>query len=135
MNGYEQRITGNESYDLFNQGLDPEKVEIWEHICIRKGRKNAVSIQTLEFLTGIPKKRIQAIISHLVKYHKKPIGSICSQPPGVYTIIEVDDLERNYQSLVNRGLKILYRAARLKGSTLPQLLGQLDLNLEFEDAD
>lgn len=109
------------------------------------GRKNAITAKKLTnffnvrmgMVTGngnmkISEKRVRELVRVLREKRKVPIGSATDKPAGYYIINDPDDLERNYQSFLHRGLSILTMGASLKNTTLPELLGQLRLKLLYD---
>jgi len=97
-----------------------------------KGRPRHRAISNAEIVaaTGIPERIVRRIVADLIIDHHKPIGSATGGPAGYYWIDDPDEAEKNYLRLRKRGLKILIRAAVLKGIGRDELADQLRLDLE-----
>ncbi len=78
--------------------------------------------------TGYHERRIRQIVRDLVYLYHQPIGS--STGKGYYWITRPEEIEDNYRRLRKRGIKILQRAAAMKGVALSKLLKQAELELD-----
>ena len=113
--------------DLFNQdmiGLSGDERVVWGVVRERQGRKRAIAISTIAHCANMTKKRVQAVISDLVKDHGKMIGSAYSHPTGVFVITDQEELEKECRQLRSRAMKCLVRASKLKQQAVEEVFKQ-----------
>ena len=107
-----------------------------------QGRGNAVSVKDLTEIVNfkmqnanckdeenISEVRVRQIVKHLIERHGKPIGSAVAEPSGYFIITNAEEMEMVCKSLRHRWMSILYRECRIRQIGLPELLGQLALEM------
>lgn len=108
------------------------EAQVWtvlEH-CV--GRTAAMSASDLAARTGLSERVARRIVKVLIEQYGCPILSSPHPPAGYYvpeTLLEVHD---TLVSLKGRALSILTRMARLRKIALPELVGQLQMELSRE---
>ncbi len=94
------------------------------------GRAQAIKAETLGRLVLRDDRHVRLAIKRLIEAHGLPIGSAPTKPPGFYWIDTAADLEEAEKNLRHRALSCLTRLAKLRQSTLADLLGQMHLELK-----
>jgi hypothetical protein len=94
------------------------------------GRGGAMQVTDIARRTGIPSRRVQELIEHLIRAHELPIGTAMRRPFGNYLIDKPQDLEETVALLRTRGISHLARAASLKRMSLKRYLAEVQLELE-----
>jgi len=80
-------------------------------------------------------RALRKLITEL-RYEGVAIGSVSSRNQGGYYLIRSGSELGDYIArLQRRGLKALSMAARIKNLSLPELLGQLRINMEGKDVN
>ncbi len=113
-----------------NLDLDRDEQAVMKILRKHRGRESAVKVNRIVQLTGINERQVRDIVKHLIHEHRVPVGSSTKKPYGYYWIETADEAFENYEALRRRGISVLARAAKVKGVTLPELLGQLKLETE-----
>ena len=118
--------------------LEQQIVDLLTRDCL--GESNAIHISKLvRRLWGVgpesPKyptfeRKARLVIKHLVERHGAAIVS--SYKVGIFIPEQAAEVDSAYKRLRQAGLSHLTRAARLRKQSLPDLLGQL--KLEVDDA-
>jgi hypothetical protein len=105
--------------------------EVLDLIRERVGRENAISMHEISRRLAIDKRDVQAIVKFLVEERSVPIGSAVQRPYGYYLIDSDDELRRNYQHFVRRGVSNLKHArAYMNASVVGPIVGQLEIEIE-----
>ena len=78
------------------------------------GKKNAIPHKLLATRIGIGPRRVRALISHLVREHEIPIGSLSKSNVGIFFIENKKEMEQAHTELMSRSGKIIDRAFALK---------------------
>ncbi len=112
--------------------LSDEEARAMEILRRHPGRKRAIQVRGIAACLAMDERYTRDLVRHLIDKHGAPIGSATSEPAGYYWIVSVEEAIATYEALRHRGISILSRAARVKGIALPELLGQLRLELEGE---
>lgn len=121
-------------YKMNQANLDfsqPEMTDTELHIYLTldfccHGEEKAMTGKTFEAWTGIPYKKIQATISHLVTVHEILIGS-CND--GYYIPITPDEVKEACRPLMGRLVKLSRRISKLQKIAVEEVWGQA--RLEF----
>jgi len=102
-----------------------------------RGRDNAVSVGrlvlgvfslfTYEGAYATREREVRRIVKHLVEVHGIPIAS-CSA--GYYVPVTAEETERACRQYHRAAMSHLKREARLRRVSLPDLLGQMRLEVE-----
>ena len=101
--------------------MTEDEQRVWQVLTTCRGRCMAILGPEIEQLTGIPYKRIQAIISGLVCHHGKLIGSgTC----GYYLPVTVREMDQATWYLRHRAIVALHRASEFQRSSLEEVFGQ-----------
>jgi biotin operon repressor len=115
-------------------GLSPDDTRVWTLIADRHGRAAAISAADLARETGLNDRAVRKIVKALIEQHGAPIASSPHPPAGYYLPETLDEIRETLDSLKGRALSILTRMARLRRMTLPEMVGQLQLEMERDDA-
>lgn len=95
----------------------------------RQGRERAIGAADLARITGIPARRIRAIVRRLrVSFHQ-PIGSTPSDPAGYYFCVSQDELMEFTQTWWDFGIQQLVMVSRLRKFMPDEFLNQIRLSL------
>lgn len=94
------------------------------------GRSNAKRIDDIADEIGLPARRVQSIVLHLIHEHFYPIGTAMSMPFGNYLIDDADELAETVALLRVRGISNLSRAAALRKMSLRDYLATVQTELE-----
>lgn len=93
------------------------------------GRAHALQVPAIAAAGGVPARRAQEIIEHLLHAHQWPIGTAMSRPFGNYLIDSPADLEETVVLLRTRAISTLARAAALKRMSLARYLAEVQHHL------
>jgi hypothetical protein len=96
---------------------------------LRWGSAAARQVPEIAAAAGIPARRVQVIIKHLVDDHSWPIGTSMAEPFGNYLIDSSDDLQQTVALLRGRGISMLARAAALSHTSLRRFLESVQADL------
>lgn len=100
--------------------------DLSELIAARRGAQNAIPRAELCALLDYAGDRsIRAAIRHLIVEHGAPI---CSGPGGYYTPVTPEEIESAAEFCKGYAMKLLYRASRLTGRPLMDVVGQATLS-------
>ena len=110
--------------------LTPEENYIWDAIRGRK-RCRAIKIWDLSIMLGMNDRRMRQIIRQM-RLMGYPIGSSSNRPAGYFDMQTVPDAEETARQFLNRGLKNLRIYWKIEKCTLPDLLGQVKMELEID---
>ncbi len=116
-----------------NLDLDRDEQAVMKILRKHRGRQSAVKVDRIVQLTGINERQVRDIVRHLIHEHRAPVGSSTQKPYGYYWIVSGEEAEATVKALERRGISVLTRAADIKRITLPELLGQLKLELEDDE--
>lgn len=97
---------------------------------LRWGREGAMQISEISELAGIPARRVQELIEHLIHEHQVPVGTAMSRPFGNYLIDDPEDLAATDALLRMRGISNLKRAAALRQMSFRRYLAEVQLELD-----
>lgn len=100
---------------------------------LRWGRERARQVPDLAREAGIPSRRVQEIVLHLLLRHQWPIGTAMSAPFGNYLIDSTRELEETVSLLRTRGISTLARAAALKKMSLKRYLNEVQTYLQLDE--
>jgi len=109
--------------------LSEVQAEVWREIAQRHGRRSAVSVVHPCAMTGLPDRAVRKIVKALIEVHGAPIASSPHAPAGYYIPETLEEIRETLESLKGRALSVLTRMARLRRVALPELLGQLALEV------
>lgn len=113
--------------------MSPDEIQIWMHIVARQGRAAAISAAELAARTGLSDRAVRKMIKALIEQHNAPIASSPHAPAGYYIPESLSEIIEATDSLKGRALSILTRLARLRRVALPEVLGQLQMEIERDD--
>lgn len=113
--------------DLPLGDLDAEEMAVVR--ALPWGRASARQVREIARAAGIPARRVQELVRHLLHEHGIPIGTTMEAPYGNYLIDTAEDLARTVALLRKRGLSNLARAAALKRQALGRFLGEIQRSL------
>lgn len=89
------------------------------------GERNSVSGQELAAQLGIKARTVRALVLKL----RENAVAVCGRPETGYFIAETsEEVETTCRLLESHGVHQLTVAARMRKTTLPELLGQLNLS-------
>lgn len=97
---------------------------------LRYGRSAARSVPTLAEETGLPPRRVQSIVKHLIFRHGVPVGTSMGRPAGNYLIDDPEDLEATTELLRVRAIQSLARVAALQKMNHRRLLEEIQPELD-----
>ncbi|HEX8276066.1 MAG TPA: hypothetical protein VF615_25740 [Longimicrobiaceae bacterium] len=99
---------------------------------LRWGSAAARQVPEIAAAAGLPARRVQTIIKHLVDDHGWPVGTSMSAPFGNYLIDSAAELDQTVELLRTRGISILARAAALNRTSLRRFLEKVQADLDLE---
>ena len=79
-----------------------------------RGRENAIPHKLLATRLNIYPRKTRALISHLVREHYIPIGSLSKSDSGIFFVADKKEMEKAHDELMSRSGKIIDRAFALK---------------------
>ena len=96
-----------------------------------QGRENGIGVYALAMEAGISERQVRKLVSQL----RREGTAICAKPKtGYYLAVTPDELRESCAFLHARALHSLQLASRIQNVALPDLLGQLMLNVGAERA-
>lgn len=108
----------------------------FDHVMIRDilkgqhlGTMQSICQEDLAAVSGIRKRRVRKIIKELIEQFGCPIGTLYTSVGGYFWIMTKDEADLTCMKMEDHGKSILSRVAALKGLTLREYVGQLDLGL------
>jgi len=113
------------------EDLTPEEARIWRQIEGRS-REEAIKIRDLAELVWMDERSMRQTIRQL-RLMGYPIGSSSEPPAGYWHMQKSEDAEETGRQFLNRALKELKIYWKIRKCTLPDLMGQVELELG-EDA-
>jgi len=119
----------------FFPDLSFEEAKVSRLIKCHVGRDQAIAVRALALQTGLGEKRVREVVRELIIRHGEPIGSTPGSPPGYYILRSQDEINRAYQSLLDRGKAIIFRASRLRQFSVDEVLGQIKLEFDHGPRD
>ena len=119
----------------FFPDLSFEEEKVSRLIKCHVGRDQAIAVRALALQTGLDEKRVREVVRELIIRHGEPIGSTPGNPPGYYILSSQDEINRAYQSLLDRGKAIIFRASRLRQFSVDEVLGQIKLEFDHGPRD
>lgn len=99
------------------------------------GRENARLIPEAAAAAGLPPRRYQRTVEHLVHVHGIPIGTAMGPPHGNYLVDDPEELARVEELLRRRGISLIARAAALRRFGLRRYLSEIQTALDDEGGD
>lgn len=96
--------------------------------CVGEGW--AMQVADVARATGIPARRCQSIVRHLIVDHGAPIGTSMRAPFGWYLAETPAEMDRVVELHRSRALSELTTMARLRGTCLRGILSQIQTELE-----
>jgi len=96
----------------------------------RVGADQAVQVKAMAAAVGIPPRRVQSIVQHLIHKHDAPIGTRMSAPYGWYLAETQAELDQVVALHKARAMKELATMARLKRTKINAVLRQIQTELE-----
>ncbi|MBI2882868.1 MAG: HTH domain-containing protein [Candidatus Methylomirabilis oxyfera] len=99
-----------------------------------QGRGQAIGAGELARAIGVTERVARQVVKTLIEQHSAPIASSPHPPAGYYLPETLEEIRDTLESLKGRALSILTRMARLRRVALPELLGQLQMEIERDDA-
>lgn len=93
------------------------------------GAIRAISQADLAAKTGFRKRRVRQIIRDLISQFGEPIGSLYARSGGYFWISSRMETELTCKKMTDHAVSQLSRVADLKKITLPDLLGQMRMDL------
>lgn len=94
-----------------------------------KGMINAVSQADLAAKLGYRPRQVRQIIKDLIEQFGQPIGSLYTRHGGYYWITSKSEAEWTCKQITDHSISGLSRVAALKGITLREFMGQIELGL------
>lgn len=127
----------NGSQLTLDWSLDPAEARVLAILRCRRGRALAIAAADLAALAGIPggtarrasPREIQEIIHRLRVEHHIPIASAAGKPNGYYMPETPEEIEQFCHELRAKALGSLQAMAAVKRVGLPELLGQLVMEI------
>lgn len=115
--------------DLFAlSSLSDDQKVVLDCIIDRKGKQSAVPVAEIISRTGIPDRRVRALVKELVEEKGQFIASC---PSGFFVPETPEEVTEVYRQYMSWGLSLLSRAARIrKNPRLQTLIGQLEFELK-----
>lgn len=99
---------------------------------LRWGRAHARQVAEIAREAGVPERRAQELVQHLLLDHHWPIGTAMSAPFGNYLIDSAAELEETVALLRTRGISSLARAAALRRQSLQRYLAEVQTALALD---
>lgn len=96
------------------------------------GRERARQVGEIAREAGVPGRRVQELVAHLLLEHQWPIGTAMSEPFGNYLIDNSRELEETVALLRTRGISSLARAAALRKTSLNRYLDEVQTQLKLD---
>ncbi len=119
-------------FEIDTIDLSNEEKTVYNIIKMHEGRENAIKSKDVSRGSGLAEVKVRKIVSELVRFHRKRIGSITSNPPGFYIIVDDEDLKKQVVALRHRGLTILNRAAALDHTTIDDQFNRAKVEISDE---
>lgn len=93
-----------------------------------RGRGNAISYKEIARLVDRHPRTVREAVAELVFQFGQPIGTNYDHDAGGYYLITAAyELDETYEKLRGHGIRILKRAADLKGISYAEMLGQIKI--------
>lgn len=108
------------------QPLDSLAIIVLHHLQSRTGKHSGISAAALSALTGLPQRTQRSAISLLREAGHAVVGT---PETGYYMAANAQELRECCAFLRSRALHSLVIEARLMRLSLPQLLGQISLEM------
>ena len=96
----------------FNESIEKRCIDYLKEF--HRGKKNAIPHKLLATRLGMNPRELRALISHLVRKHYIPIGSLSRSDSGIFFILDKKVMEKAHKELISRSGKIINRAFALK---------------------
>ena len=110
-----------------NEQLSEEECLVWDVVQGYRGKDQAVTNDELARLSGVPQRRLRAVIKALVEEHRKPIGSLPGL--GVFIVQTMQERTEVMDFYKGHALSLLRRMAILGHYSTDHLLGQIKIDL------
>ncbi len=108
--------------------LDGLAIIVLHHLQSRRGRHQGISAAALSAVTGLPERKQRSAISLLREAGHAVVGT---PETGYYMAQNADELRECCAFLRSRAMHSLVMEARLLKLSLPQLLGQISLEMHI----
>lgn len=105
----------------------------WTTLMGHQGRAAALGAAALANELGIHERIARKVVKDLIEVHGCPIASSPHPPAGYFVPESLDEIRETLESLKGRALSVLTRMARLRRVALPELLGQLQMEITHND--
>lgn len=105
--------------------LPQEEKNLLAILKLHVGKARAIKVSFLSHFSAIGERGVREMLKHFTEEHGLGIATSIGEPYGVYLIETAEELDEYCANLQARGLSVLRRAAVLKKTHLPALLGQL----------
>lgn len=112
--------------DYDPHSLAPLEVMVMGALLSHSGRQAAITVGDISIVTMLSDRTVRAILKHLTE--KRGIG-IVTGCTGCYLVETAAELEEYLDNLKKRALSTLRRMAVLARKHLPELLGQLRIEV------
>lgn len=109
--------------------LDPREARVLSVLRAHRGRARAIRVDELGRVCGIRGRECQAVVHRLRVEHGVPVASAAGQPAGYYLVETAAELEQCYREHRSKALSTLAAMAALRRVALPDLLGQLAIEV------
>jgi biotin operon repressor len=109
--------------------LDPHEARVLSVLRSHRGRARAIRVDDLGRLIGTSGREVQEIVHRLRIEHGVAIASAAGKPAGYYLVETTAELEQCYHEHRSKALSTLAAMAALRRVALPELLGQLAIEV------
>jgi hypothetical protein len=109
--------------------LDTHEARVLCILRAHRGRGAAIRVPDLALQVGYSGRECQAVVHRLRIEHGAPIASAAGKPCGYYLVETVAEVEAFIQEQRRKALGTLAAIAAVKRVALPELLGQLAIEV------
>lgn len=116
--------------DFDETKLAGEEREVFAILKFHIGEARAIKVGTLAaHLGSVTERSVREVLKSLTESHGLAIASSIKPPFGVYLVETAEEIRDYIKQLTDRALSMLYRRSVLEKKSLPELLGQLSLEV------
>lgn len=117
---------GSKQLNMFDAlTMDTPCQQVLTVVSRRIGRNQAISVEEVTLITGIPGRTVRNIVKHLIEHHMVRIGSALGRPSGYFMIANKEEAEANEKTLRHLALSTLRHAAVIKQLAIKDYLSQI----------
>ena len=118
-----------EQLTLEYNDLGPREARVLCILRAHSGRERAIRVPDLALQVGYKGREVQAIVHRLRIEHGAPIASAAGKPCGYYLVETVAEVDAFVREQRRKALGTLAAIAAVKRVALPELLGQLAIEV------